>query len=643
MVDGAVKERGTATLAELLALAQRMRADAIAIDNVYELAPSLEELQSLLNSSVHTPRLVQVTAIGDKVYQLSSLAASLGLGGGKLSPEQAAEVCARLCFMGVGSELVLFERGETRVVVSRGRQPVQGGMSAERYRRNIEGRILLKTKEIKNILDSKGIDYDMFISKSAYGIERSVFIVYAPREELFGLVKPVRDHDIQVRVELVEKREPFFAPLASQPRRARSEPEYLIVGIDPGVTTGVAALTLNGELKALFSAKELGRGQVARILLEMGTPVIVATDASPPPEYVKKLAAMLDAALVAPQKPLTVEEKRRLVSEYVSSSVQQLKVRDAHQRDALAAALNAYSQLQPKLAETRERVRRLGLSIPLEEVEALVAKGFAIWDAIRQVSRACLVPEREQRIPRPTDRASSAFVESLIDKLNDAYTRIQKLEFEREKLLEKIKILEDQYEKLLNAQAYEVRKEKEIESLKIKIDMILKENNMLKEYIKRKEDELSVMEDVMLKVAAGEAILALRFSTLDRALSVPHASGVAVVGTLRPEDLKNFLEIRSKNKVNLKAIICEQDFPDSFAIELASFDIALLSLSEVRPLARVKDVYVFKREDIEWAISEKLKRLEEAAKDRVKIIVKNVLEDYRCDRRRLAKSYDRTV
>jgi len=631
-----VKERGTAALTELLALAQRVRADAIAVDNVYELAPSLEELQRLLNSATHTPRLVQVTVIGDKMYQLSSLAASLGLGSGKLSPEQAAEVCARLCFIGVGSELVLFESGETRVVVSRGRQPVQGGMSAERYRRNIEGRILLKTKEIKSILDSKGVDYDVFISKSAYGIERSVFIVYASREELFGLIKPVYDHDIQVRIELVEKREPFFASLAVQPKRTRDTSEYLIVGVDPGVTTGVAAITLSGELKALFSAKELGRGQVARILLEIGMPVVVATDTFPPPEYIKKLATMLDAVLAAPQRPLTVEEKRRLVSEYVSSSAQQLKVRDAHQRDALAAALNAYLRLQPKLTEAREKVRRLGLSIPLKEVEALVAKGFAIWDAIRQVSRSCLVPEHEQLTPRPAERAESAFVESLVDKLNDAYKRIQKLEYEKEKLLEKIKILENQYNKLLNLQAYEIRKEKEIEALKTKIDMLLKENNVLRGEIEKVENELLVMEDVLLKAAMGEVILAPRFSTIDRALSIPYASKIVVVGALRPEDLKNLREI--KNKADLKAIICEQTFPEIFAIELASFDIALLSFNEAKPLARVKDVYVFRRDEVEKAISEKLKKLETAAKDRVRIIMKNILEDYKADRKRLTKS-----
>jgi predicted RNase H-like nuclease (RuvC/YqgF family) len=636
MVDGTIKEKGAVSLSELLAIAQRTRADAIAVDNVYELAPSLEELQRMLNSLTHTPKLVQVTMIGGKMYQLSSLAASLGLSGGKLSPEQAAETCAQLCFMGVGSELVLFESNETRVIVSKGRQPVQGGMSVERYRRNIESRILIKTKEIKNILDSKKIDYDMFITKSSYGLERSVFIVYAPRDELFGVIKPIHDHDIQVRVELVEKREPTFNPLASRPRKTRKITVHLIVGVDPGVTTGIAAVTLDGELRLLISGKELGRGQVVRILSEVGSPVVVATDTSPPPEYVKKLATMLNATLVAPQRPLTVEEKRRLVSDFMGATPQNFKVKDAHQRDALAAAINAYLQLRPKLIEAREKVYRLGLDIPLEDVEALVAKGSAIWDAIRQVSRTCLVPGHEQLAPKAVSKTETFYLENLLDRLNDAYKRIQKLENEKESLIEKIKLLEEQYNRILNIQNYELKKDKEIESLKIKIDMLLKENNLLEEELNKIKNRLNVIENLIAKAASGEFVFVPRVGSLDPASDLSRTGGVVVVGALRPDDLKHLREIR--NKFKLKALICEQIPSGAFAADLASFDIALLSFDEIRPVDRVRDVYVFKRVELEKAIVEKLQKLEKESHERTRKTFKDIVESYRIDRARLIKA-----
>jgi len=636
MVDGTIKEKGAVSLSELLAIAQRTRADAIAVDNVYELAPSLEELQRMLNSLTHTPKLVQVTMIGGKMYQLSSLAASLGLGGGKISPERAAEACAQLCFMGVGSELVLFESNETRVIVSKGRQPVQGGMSVERYKRNIESRILIKTKEIKNILDSKKIDYDIFVTKSSHGLERSVFIVYAPRDELFGAIKPIHDHDIQVRVELVEKHEPTFNPLASRPRKTRKITVHLIVGVDPGVTTGIAALTLDGELRLLISGKELGRGQVVRILSEVGSPVVVATDTSPPPEYVKKLATMLNATLVAPQSPLTVEEKRRLVSDFMGATPQNFKVKDAHQRDALAAALNAYLQLRPKLVEAREKVYRLGLDIPLEDVEALVAKGSAIWDAIRQVSRTCLVPGHEQLAPKAVIKTETLYLENLLNRLNEAYKRIQKLENEKESLLEKIKILEEQYNRILNIQNYELKKDKEIESLKIKINMLLKENNLLEEELNKIKNRLNVIENLIAKAAFGEFVLVTRVGSLDLASDLSRTGGVVVVGALRPDDLKHLREIR--NKFKLKALIYEQIPSGAFAADLASFDIALLSLDEIRPVDRVRDVYVFKRDELEKAIVEKLQKLEKESRERTRKAFKDLVESYRIDRARLIKA-----
>ncbi|MEM4872154.1 MAG: hypothetical protein QXY35_01685, partial [Thermofilaceae archaeon] len=115
--------------------------------------------------------------------------------------------------MGIGSELQLFESDETRVVISKGRTPVQGGMSVERYKRSIESRLLKKTREVQELLRERGLDYDLFITRTAYGVERSVFVIYAPRERIYGIVRPVKDHDIQVVIEPVARRDPFFVPL----------------------------------------------------------------------------------------------------------------------------------------------------------------------------------------------------------------------------------------------------------------------------------------------------------------------------------------------------------------------------------------------------------------------------------------------
>lgn len=637
LIDGSIKERGTASRSDILALAERVRVEAIAVDNVYELASSFNELQALMNGLMYPPKIVQVTIIGGRTYPLQSLAASLGLGGSKLSPSQAAEVAARLCYMGIGSELLLFENDETRITVSKGRSPIQGGMSTERYKRSIESKVLRKTKEIKNLLDERKIDYDLFITRGTFGIERSVFIVYSSREDLFGLVRPIHDHDIQVKIELIERKEPSFLPLSSVPRKVRGTSEYLIVGVDPGVSSGVAALTLDGKLKLLISGRELSRGQLIRHLTEVGNPIIIASDTSPPPSYLKKLATMLDALLIEPEHSLSIQEKRKIVSEYLASADSCLKVKNSHQRDALAAALHAYWRLKPKLLEAREKVEKLGLDIPVDDVVALVAKGSPIWEAIREVSRTHFIPEQKPLVikGRGTDTTSS---EAVWEKLNELQRRIRELEEEKQELTTTLKALEEQFQRLLNAQSYNVRREKEIENLRKRLDLITKDySSLIEEYnlIKNSKHEL---ENLIYKLTIGELIPAVRVSSLSVLLKNTCTSGVAVLGSLHPGDEAHLSEISKKFKI--KAIVCEQQCSEKIIEALACQDVALIHLHELNYKTRIGDVYLFQRQELEKTINEKLKKLEINSKEFIKKSFKNILNNYRTERIRILKEGD---
>ncbi|MCS7105212.1 MAG: DUF460 domain-containing protein [Thermofilaceae archaeon] len=637
LIDGNVKERGTGKLSEILALAEKVRVEAIAVDNVYELASSFSGLQALMNVLIYPPKIVQVTIIGGRTYPLQSLAASLGLGGGKLSPSQAAEVAARLCYIGIGSELLLFENNETRITVSKGRSPIQGGMSAERYKRSIESKVLRKTKEIKNSLDERKIDYDLFITRGAFGIERSVFIVYTSREDLFGVVKPIHDHDIQVKIELIEKKEPSFLPLSSVPRKMRRNSEYLIVGVDPGVSSGVAALTLDGKLKLLISGRELSRGQLIRHLMEVGNPIIIASDTSPPPSYLKKLATMLDALLIEPEHSLSIQEKRKLVSEYIASADLCLKVKNSHQRDALAAALHAYWRLKPKLSEAREKVEKLDLDIPVEDVIALVARGNPIWEAIREVSRTQFIPEQKPPIikNRGVDTSSS---EAIWEKLNELQRRIRELEEEKQELTTTLKVLEEQFQRLLNAQSYTIRREKEIENLRNRLDLLTKDYSSLKEEYNSIKDSKHELENLIYKLTIGELIPAIRVSSLSVLLKNTCTSGVAVLGSLHPGDEIYLSEI--SKKVKIKAIVCEQRCPEKIIEALACQDVALIHMHEINHKIKIGDVYLFQRQELEKTINEKLKNLEINSKEFIKKSLKNIIDNYRTERIRTLKDGD---
>ena len=130
-----------------------------------------------------------------------------------------------------------------------------------------------------------------------------------------------------------------------------------IVGIDSGATTAYAALDLDGNLLAMESRKNWGKGDFLR-RLERWTPLIVASDTNPPLKFAKKVAATFNARLFAPPRSLTHREKCRITSDYGYGNT--------HERDALAAALKAYHTTAAN--KMRQVKRRFGTREAQERV-----------------------------------------------------------------------------------------------------------------------------------------------------------------------------------------------------------------------------------------------------------------------------------
>lgn len=112
--------------------------------------------------------------------------------------------------------------------------------------------------------------------------------------------------------------------------------EPLIVGIDPGITSAVAAVNLNGEIKLLESSREFPPREIIMILIETGTPVVVGCDTGKMPSTVEKVASSVGAKKFVPENDLEVERKKQLGS----------RGNNSHEKDAVAAALHAYNNLQ---------------------------------------------------------------------------------------------------------------------------------------------------------------------------------------------------------------------------------------------------------------------------------------------------------
>ncbi|MBI4214625.1 DUF460 domain-containing protein [archaeon] len=151
------------------------------------------------------------------------------------------------------------------------------------------------------------------------------------------------------------------------------------MGVDPGTTVGLAFVDLHGKPIKTYSAKHLSEGDVIAKICEVGSPIIIASDKNPLPGMVQKLTANFECRVFVPRKTIKIAEKNALTNAYTYEKT--------HERDALAAALKAYStysgklrQLEARFGEGWEtRIREVLLhETPLEEPRVIVQKEIKI-------------------------------------------------------------------------------------------------------------------------------------------------------------------------------------------------------------------------------------------------------------------------
>ncbi|NYT02835.1 MAG: DUF460 domain-containing protein [Methanosarcinales archaeon] len=359
---------------KLIRLIREQRPELIAVDNVHELASSRRDLISLLRQLPMNTRLVQVTG-GERQEALTRVARWHGMTFDRLNPMEEAEACARLAAKGVGQVVCAFE-DRTWIKVSRRRSPGRGGWSQKRYSRKIHGTVKGRAREVEKQLRESGFSFTSRAVEGLGGYIRCEFVVEAPRERV--PVKPGCYEDAQVRVEGVERPRLQFLPL--QQRRG-----YIIAGIDPGTTTGVAALNLQGELVDVTSARAMSPADVIEWIAARGKPLIVATDVFPTPGAVEKIKRSFNSVLYSPGEAVPAEDKIAMA--------RQFGYKNDHQRDALAAAVSAFKKYRNKFSLVEKKAPP---EIDPDEVKALVVRGYSIENAIAELV-AAPAPERPEQ------------------------------------------------------------------------------------------------------------------------------------------------------------------------------------------------------------------------------------------------------
>jgi predicted RNase H-like nuclease (RuvC/YqgF family) len=247
----------------------------------------------------------------------------------------------------------------------------------------------------------------------------------------------------------------------------------LIVGVDPGSTSAVAAVTVEGEVELLESGKNFPPRQIIQRIIKVGKPVVTASDKGKTPSKVSKISSSLGTRLFEPDEDLSQKRKKELG-----------KGANNHELDALASAIHAQKQLHKEI----QKIEKLEKELEKERVD--IAEKIFNEQPVKQDKDK--EEENEEELVEETENVSEKDQEKLRleRKIENLENHVQRLkselgekESENESLKAKLSHLRDEERK-------EVWKEEEVQKRDVKI----KQKNQEIEDLKQEIEDYKVRE-----------------------------------------------------------------------------------------------------------------------------------------------------
>ncbi|MCE4599560.1 MAG: DUF460 domain-containing protein [Desulfurococcales archaeon] len=607
-----VDKASDASIARVIRLAWNYRPKAIGVDNIYELASDARDLARIVSLLPPETEIIQVNVDHDQTLPLQRIARDAGFEiTSKPSPGRTAYIAAVLASQGYGQPVRLVEE-KTLIIVSKGRSSGKGGWSQQRYQRRLRAGVHQAAMRIKELLDNAGLEYDYRYRKSEGGLESAVFTVYAERSKLKGIVRNHSGPDYTVTVKPVYKSKIILGKTGERPQRP------VIVGFDPGISSGIAIIDLKGEILYVDSFKSLDRGSMLDIILRYGKPIIIAVDVKDIPDSVRKLAAQIGAHIFTPDSDISTVEKRELSLKALKGKMP----KDSHQRDALAAAYKAYTFMRSKLDHIDSYLARLGIGLDPESVKVEVLKGKSIAEAIeKEIERRLGEKDRLKGAERARERNTSSHATNVSER-GELKLQIEALKAEKRMLEERIQRLERELEKeRINARITissikkEAYKDSELRAYRDRIEALEKELETLKRKLEDEARNRDSIKRILYKVYIGDTLMARAINTLTkRSLN----KSITEIGPLRPGEIvvvrdPNVFDresIRILRDSNIYGVVIEGRDRGSLGNALENVGIPVVILNGDQSIARIDSLVILKSQ-IRDLIADRANYLEE--------------------------------
>lgn len=620
-------ERDVVSFRKLRRLIERDEPRVVATDNMYELATDKDDLVRFLRWLPHGTQLVQVTG-AERPEPLSRVASRHGVPYGK-DPMKEAEAAARLALANVGYEVAAFEN-TTTVKVSRGRSTGKGGWSQDRYTRRIHGSVKQQSREVESSLKEANLDYERDVTEKYGGYSQALFTVEARPEDI-----PVSTHrsgDTRVEIERERRDGIEFEPLVK--RRDR-----VIVGIDPGTTTAVAVVGLDGRVLDVHSTRTADTAAVIEWLIERGRPSLVAADVQPMPETVEKFRRSFDAAGWAPASDIPVDEKLHRTRD--------IDYDNDHERDALAAALFAFDAHE-------DQFERISRKVPADvDREEVIARVLASEESVEAVLRE-MADDGDGGDPDDADEEAHEEPELTPEEreIRELRSRVERLESHVEDLKstieEKDETIEEYKQELSDARREERREARE----RREVTRLERENGRLERNVESLESDKAELAD---KLDQLKSLWKLDHSNFADVNTDGSLVPVKIVEQFTNGALDHTVEEYGIAAGDVVYLRDASGAGRTTAERLAEFDPKVVlrsgNLSEVAdevlfeadiPVApadgvtiqEIDELAVAKESEVESAIADWESRAEERQKEQQKEMVDQIISEHRAENRR---------